>query len=115
MVINMANQYKHLVKEVKRLSKRLDSDKGLTVKKTFDITTSLYNHGHENKPLVTVRANGDVKISVVKLLLVILFVASVASVALVIARGIRNGRRIKRRPPIPPHKPSFDDDIDIPF
>lgn len=111
----MANQYKHLVKEVKRLSKQFDSDKGPTIKKTFDITTSLYNHGHENKPLVTIRANGDFKISVIKLLLVILFVASVASVALVIARGIRNGRRIKRRPPIPPHRPSFDDDIDIPF
>lgn len=111
----MANQYKHLVKEVKRLSKLLDSDKGPTIKKTFDITTSLYNHGHENKPLVTVRANGDVKISVIKLLLVLVVVASVVSAALVILRGIKNGRRVKRRPPFSPHRPSFDDDIDIPF
>ena len=111
----MAHQYKHFVKEVRRLAKQLDSDKGLTIKKTFDTTASLYNHGHENKPLVTIRANGDFKIPVIKLLLVILFVASVASVALVIARGIRNGRRVKRRPPFSPHRPSFDDDIDIPF
>ena len=111
----MANQYKHLVKEVKRLAKQFDSDKGPTIKKTFDITTSLYNHGRENKPLVTVRANGDVKISVVKLLLVIVVVASVVSAALVILRGIKNDRRVKRRPPIPPHRPAFDDDIDIPF
>ena len=112
----MANQYKHLVKEVKRLAKQLDSDKGLTIKKTFDTTASLYNHGHENKPLVTVRANGDVKISVIKLLLVYLLVASVVSAVLVIARGTKNSRHIiKRRPPVPPHRPSFDDDIDIPF
>ena len=112
----MANHLKQFVKDVKKLSRQLDSGKGLMVKKTFDTTASIYSGGHENKPLMTIRANGDYKISMLKLLMIVLFTAAVFGAALMFIRGIKHSRSLKlRRPPVPPRVPRFDDDLDIPL
>ena len=68
------------------------------------------------KKILKIAIPVTIAVVIAVLLLVFLLVASVVSAVLVLARGIKNCRHIiKRRPPVPPHRPSFDDDIDIPF
>ena len=72
----MMEQFKVIKKDMRRLSKQLNSEKGLTLKNTFDVTASLYSRGKESKPYVSVNAKGDYRISVFKLIVILTFVFS---------------------------------------
>ncbi|MCI8388131.1 MAG: hypothetical protein HFE63_06650 [Clostridiales bacterium] len=92
----MSKPLKNLKKDIKKCSKHLNSDKGLTVKKTFDVTTSFYGHGKENKPYMTIGAKGDFKISVLKLVLIIIGVISAVSLVLLGIKGLISKCRSKK-------------------
>ena len=78
----MAKLRKRIRKDMKKLSKQLYSPKGLTLKQTFDFTTSFYGRKKEKKPYLTFSARGDFKISVAKL--VVISVCTVTSILLLV-------------------------------
>jgi len=74
-------------KAVKKASHYLNSDRGLTLKQTFDIKMSFYAKGQDKKPYVSFTASGDYRISVLKLTLILLgIIAAIAGLII----GIRN-------------------------
>ena len=91
----MAKQLKHLQKDMKKLSKQLNSDKGLMLKKNYDCTLSFYGKGKENKPYVTVNSKGDFKISVIKLIVIITCVLSTLALLSLLVRSISEHCRPK--------------------
>jgi hypothetical protein len=72
----MSKRFASFQRDLKRLSKQLNSEKGLMLKKTFDTTASLYGKGKENKPYVTLNVKGDFKISILKLTVILIFILS---------------------------------------
>ncbi len=91
----MAKISKQLPKDMKKISKQINSEKGLMLRYFFDAGASLYGHGKEKKPYVSIRAKGDYKIPVVKLLV---FLACAASTAVLIGLLIKSIRAYSRRP-----------------
>ena len=93
----MSKKYaKQLAKDMKKLSKQLYSDKGLMLKKTYDVTTSVYGHGKESKPYITVNAKADYKISIVKLIVILMCIASTLTLIALCIRGLFEHCRPKK-------------------
>ncbi|MBQ8510216.1 MAG: hypothetical protein IJ493_09955 [Clostridia bacterium] len=112
----MAKKYaKHFAKDMKKLSKQLYSEKGLMLKRTYDITTSVYGHGKEKKPYVTINAKADYKISVVKLIVILMCVFSTLALVALCVKGVVDHCRPKKR--VRDYDSDFDweDEEEIPF
>lgn len=67
---DMDKNLRQVRKNIKRIGDRLNSERGLMVRSSVDVTTSVYSHGKENKPWFTMSRKGDYKISVLKLALI---------------------------------------------
>ena len=86
---------KQLPKDMKKISRHINSEKGLMLRYSFDAGASLYGHGKEKKPYMSIRAKGDYKIPIVKLLV---FLACAASTAVLIGLLVKSLREYSRRP-----------------
>ncbi len=93
----MAKLGKQVRKDVKKMSKQLFSKKGLTLKQTYDISTSFYANKKENKPYVTITAHGDYKISVLKLIVILMCILSSVMVIVLCIRGLFERIKSKKR------------------
>ena len=88
---------------MKRMSKQLNSENGLMLKKTFDITTSFYGNGKENKPYIAVNTKGDFKISLFKLFVILTLALSTFALIALCAKNFTDychavkPRRISKR------------------
>ena len=112
----MANFAKSLKKNTKKISNELFSDKGLTLKQTFKSTTSLYTGANENKPLISLTSRGDYKISVLKLVIILLCAVSCAAlVVLLINKAIDRCRTKKHQETDIFFDEPYDDEDEIPF
>ncbi len=98
----MANKLKAVKKGLNRIKKQLDSDNGLTLHSTFDVNTSLYSHGKDGAPHVSLWAKGDYKISILKLALILVGAAMICAA---VAVSIRAVARKLREPKPRPRKP----------
>lgn len=115
----MGKEIKHLKNEIKKLSKYLGSDDGLMIKRNYDHSTAIYGHGKEGKPFITLSTKGDYKISVIKLAIILLTVASTLTLIIMGLRSLAELCRPKMRKP-PKHSKSKDcdgelDDYEIKF
>ena len=94
----MSKQLKKLKKDAKKLMKRLESCKGLTIRSSFDSSASIVRKGHESAPLFTLSAKGDYSIPVIRLILILLGIsAAVTAVTLTVKTIAENLRERKRR------------------
>lgn len=92
---DMDKNLKQVRKNIKRIGDRLNSERGLMIRSSVDMTTSVYSHGKESKPLFTVSRKGDYKISVLKLALIgVGAVLAAAGLVSILRRVIE---RLKRR------------------
>ena len=92
---DMDKNLKRVRKNIKWVGDRLNSERGLMIRSSVDVTTSLYSHGKENKPYFTVNRKGDYKISVLKLALIGVGAVLLAAGAVSLLR--RAAERLKRR------------------
>ena len=92
---DMDKNLRQVRKNIKRIGDRLNSERGLMVRRSVDVTTSVYSHGKENKPWFTMSRKGDYKISVLKLALIGTGVVLAAAGLISILR--RAAERLKRR------------------
>lgn len=110
----MTKQLKKFSKDVKKLLKRIESCKGLTLKSSFDTSASIVKKGRENSPYVTINAKGDYSISLVKLLLIVIGVsAAVTSIVLAIKSVVESIRKRKRKRELEEYQRACDDIIDF--
>ncbi len=84
----MEKQLKKLKKNARRVVNHINSDRGLTMKMTYDISTAFYSHGKEKTPHVIFARKGDYKISVVKLVLCIVGAGVALSAALLALKAL---------------------------
>ncbi len=92
----MANFAKSMKKSAQKFSSELFSDKGLTLSQVFKSTTSLYKGKNESKPLISVSARGDCRISVLKLVIILLCSVSCTIFAALLIRSIIDRCRAKK-------------------
>lgn len=83
-------------KNAKKLSKQMFSEKGLMLKRTFEKTTAIYTGGKENKPIITFTTQGDYKMSVVKLAVILMCVLSSAALIVLLAKAIVDHAKASR-------------------
>ena len=94
----MSKQLKILKKDAKKLVKHIESYKGLTLKSSFDTSTSIVKKGHENSPLFTLSAKGDYAIPLLKLILILVGIgAAVTAVTMAVRSLAENIRERKLR------------------
>ena len=80
------------VRNKKRLSKCHRGEKSLTLKHSYNNTFSVFRSTEEKRPLISVTANGEYKISVIRLVLILLCTLSALAVAVKIAKTMRDRR-----------------------
>lgn len=96
----MSKEFKRLRKNAKRLAKRIDSGKGLTLSTSFDSNFSIHKKGRGSAPLVTIGARGDYSFSVLKLFLVLLSASTAIAASVMLLRALADRlheKRIRRR------------------
>ena len=104
----MAKLEKKLKKKTKKLNKRVFGKKSLTLMQNYVITTSFYGRNKDKKPYVTITATGDYKISVAKLILILLGIFSAAVLIVVCIKALADWCFAKKR-----HKAEdADDDLE---
>lgn len=91
----MDKRIKKLAKRVKKIGNGINSERGLMFRENIDYTASVYRHGKENKPYLTINAKCDHKISVLKLAVIFLCVA--VGMAIVISFFKRLAEKVKCR------------------
>lgn len=79
---------KKLIKGSKKLSKQLYGKKSLTLKHSYDGSFSIFGSAKEKKPLITVTASGEYKISVFKLIVILMCIMSTAALVVLLIRSI---------------------------
>lgn len=90
----MANLQKKMKKDAKKLQSSLWGKKSLTLRHSWSFTTSLYGNKKKKKPYFAVSMQGDWKISVFKLVMILLGIgAAVTLVVLGVRALIKNIRR----------------------
>ncbi len=96
----MSKELKRLRKDAKKLAKRINSDKRLTLSTSFDSNFSLHKKGRDSAPLVTVSAKGDYSFSILKLFLTLLAAGTAVGVSVLLLRDLADKlheKRIRRR------------------
>lgn len=83
-------------KGAKKLSKQMFSEKGMMLSRSYESTTSIYTGGKDKKPLITVTAQGDYKISVVKLIVILMCVFSTAALVILLAKSIIDHCKVRK-------------------
>ena len=90
----MANLQKKMKKDAKKLQSSLWGKKSLTLRHSWSFTTALYGNKKKKKPYFAVSMQGDWKISVFKLVMILLGIgAAVTLVVLGVRALIKNIRR----------------------
>ena len=92
----MSNQFRKLTKDAKKMIKRLDSDRGLTIRRNFDLNTSVYSRKNDREPLAVFSAKGDYSVSVLKLTLWILLAASATAAVLLAVKSVADRLRMRK-------------------
>ena len=82
-------------KNLHRSQKKLYGKNGLTVRHSYTNSVSVYRNNNEKHPLITLSADGEYKISVFKLILIILGILSTAALLLLFVKARRKCRRKK--------------------
>ena len=95
---------KKMKKKAKKLNKKVFGKKSLTLAQNYVITTSFYGRNKDKKPYVTITAAGDYKISVAKLILILLGIFSAAVLIVVCIKALADWCCSKK------NKHSEDDD-----
>lgn len=112
----MANFAKSLKKSTENFQNKLFSDNGLTLRQTFKSTTSLYKGKNESKPLISLTSRGDYKISVLRLVIILLCAVSCAAVVvLLIQRAVDRCRTKKQHKSDIFFAEPYADENEIPF
>ncbi len=108
---------KKLVKGSKKLSKQLYGKKSLTLKHSFDSTLSIFGSVKEKKPLLTVTVGGEYKISVFKLIVILMCIVSTAALVVLLVKSISDYCREKRERELwdEDYSEYYTDDEELPF
>lgn len=113
---SQCRQLKKLTKDAKRMIKRINLDRGMTVRKSFDVNTAVYADKHEKYPLVTFNARGDYSFPVLKVVLIFLAAVSVAAVLALTLQSVADRiRERKYRRMLRESGNDQDDGYEIPF
>ncbi len=82
-------------KSLHRSQKKLYGKKSLSVKHSYNNSVSVYRNNNEKHPLITLSADGECRISVFKLIIIILSILCAAALLLFAIKKIAKFRRRK--------------------
>ena len=92
----MANLQKKMKKDAKKLQSSLWGKKSLTLRHSWSFTTALYGNKKKKKPYFSVSMQGDWKISVFKLVMLLLGIGAAVTLVVLGVRALIENIRRKR-------------------
>lgn len=92
----MANLQKQVKKGTQKLGSSLWGKKSLTLRHTWSFTTALYGQKKKKKPYFSVSMQGDWKISVFKLVMILLGIGAAVTLVVLGVRALIENIRRKR-------------------
>lgn len=92
----MANLQKKMKKDAKKLQSSLWGKKSLTLRHSWSFTTALYGNKKKKKPYFAVSMQGDWKISVFKLVMILLGIGAAVTLVVLGVRALIENIRRKR-------------------
>ncbi len=104
------------LKNLGRAQKKLCGKKSLSVKHSYNNSVSVYRNNDEKHPIITISADGEYKISILKLIMIILGVFSAAALLLLTVKKITKFKQRKLlRDPSQDELYAYPDDDCLPF
>ena len=92
----MAKVSKKLKKDAKKLGNKLCGKKSLTLRHSYSFTTALYGKKKKNKPYFSISMQGNCKIPVFKLVMILLAVGTALTLLILGVRSLIESIRRKR-------------------